>query len=328
MRARFYASICPAGFVLLAVLPLTGQEKGGPAARTPAGHPDLQGYWTNSTYTPLERPVELGTKEFFTPAEAKAYEEERRQRLLNQPANDIHYDDALWQTENYAKGVTNLRTSLIFDPPNGRVPPLTPLGKDLAVNVAERARLRTAAAQVQDRSPAERCISWGMEGPPIFPSTYNSNLHIIQTADAVLIYTEMVHHARIVWMDGRPHLPAGVRQLGGDSIGHWEGDTLVVDSANFTDETNFRGPPATTRQDIFASHNLHVVERFTRVAPDVIQYRFTVEDPSIWTQPWSGEQILRAFEGPLFEYACHEGNYGLANILAGARAAEKQGKAK
>jgi hypothetical protein len=323
MNLRLCASICGAALgTALLVAPLGGEENWtGP--RTPNGHPDLQGYWTNATYTPLERAPELGTKEFFTPAEAAEFERQRRLREANQPANDIHYDDALWQTENYAKGVSNLRTSLIFDPPDGRVPALTEKGKQRAVQVAEAARRRAAADSAPSRSLAERCISWGSEGPPMMPSTYNSNLQIVQTASSVIVYNEMVHNVRVIPVDGRPHLPPSVRQLGGDSRGHWEGDTLVVESTNFTDETNFRGPPSTTRQDIFSSRDLRVIERFTRVAPDTILYRFTVEDPSTWVRPWSGEMVMRRFEGPLYEYACHEGNYGLENILAGARAAEK-----
>lgn len=151
-------------------------------------------------------------------------------------------------------------------------------------------------------------------------STYNANLQIVQNAATVLIYSE-IDGARIIHMDGS-HPSAGVQQLAGDSRGHWEGDTLVVDSTNFTDRTNFRGPPATTRQDIFSSASLHVVERFTRVEPGAILYRFTVEDPNTWTKPWTGELVMRKMEGPIYEYACHEGNYGLMNILAGARAAE------
>jgi len=157
----------------------------------------------------------------------------------------------------------------------------------------------------------------------MIPPTYNANLQIIQTRDYVVIRHEMIHEDRIIPLDGRPHLGGGIRLLAGDSRGHWEKDTLVVDTANFTGKTNFRGAPRHTRQDIFASDALHVVERFTRVGPDSIRYQFSVEDPSTWTAPWSGEVPIRRFDGPLFEYACHEGNYGLPNILLGARNAEK-----
>ena len=155
------------------------------------------------------------------------------------------------------------------------------------------------------------------------PPTYNANLQILQTGKYVVIFHEMIHDARIIPLDGRPHLPSSVRKLAGDSVGHWEGETLVVDTTNFTGKTNFRGAPRSTRQDILASDALHVVERFTSIDRNHIRYQFTVEDPATWTSTWSGEVPLRQFDGPLFEYACHEGNYGLPNILRGARADEK-----
>jgi hypothetical protein len=289
--------------------------------RTVDGQPDLQGYWTNDTFTPLERAPELGTKEFFTEAEAIAEFKRREGRYLAQPKDDVHYDDAIWQAENYEKEI-DLRTSLIFDPPNGRIPALTPEAtRRLAARAVEQKR--TAAESAQSRSLAERCISWGNVGPPMLPPTYNANLQILQTRGYVIILHEMIHDARFVRLDGSAHLPPGIRKLAGDSVGRWEGDTLVVDTTNFTDRTNFRGAPRSTRQDIFASDALHVVERFTRVGPTRIRYQFTVDDPTTWTATWSGEVPLRRFDGPLFEYACHEGNYGLPNILSGARAFDK-----
>jgi hypothetical protein len=289
--------------------------------RTIDGHPDLQGYWTNDTFTPLERAPELGNKEFFTEAEAAAEFKTRLDRYLAQPKNDVHYDDAIWQAETYDKE-PDLRTSLIFDPPNGRVPPLTP---EAAKRAAARADAQKAgpADSAQSRSLAERCITWGNVGPPMLPPTYNANLQILQTRGHVIIFHEMIHDVRAIVLERRDHLPSAVRKLAGDSVGRWEGETLVVDTTNFTDKTNFRGAPRSTRQDIFASENLHVVERFTRIGPNRIRYQFTVEDPSTWTSSWSGEMPLRRFDGPLYEYACHEGNYGLPNILKGARALEK-----
>jgi hypothetical protein len=214
----------------------------------------------------------------------------------------------------------------VFDPPDGRIPPLNASGQKRAAELAQAARRREAAESADSRTLGERCITWGADGPPMLGSTYNANLQIVQSQGLLAIFSEMIHRVRIVPLDGSPHLPSNIRQLGGDSRGHWEGQTLVVDSTNFTDETNFRGPPATARQDIFSSHNLHVVERFTRTGADQILYRFTVEDPSTWTRPWSGEMILRKFGGPILEYACHEGNYGLANILRAARASESSAK--
>ena len=186
------------------------------------------------------------------------------------------------------------------------------------------ARDREAAINAETRSLGERCITWGADGPPMLGSTYNANFQILQNGQAVVILTEMIHSVRTILLDGRPHVAPSIHQLAGDSRGHWDGETLVVDSTNFNNETNFRGPPATARQDIFSSPQMHVVERFTRINDDTIVYRFTVEDPGTWTKPWSGETLIRKTKGPIFEYACHEGNYGLVDILAGARAAEKK----
>ncbi len=325
--------VMPVLMVLIAMLSLTtgtiaDQRSGEPSKatwtppRTSDGQPDLQGYWTNDAYTPVERPLELGEKEFFTEAEAAAYFKKRQDQLLGQAKDNIHYDDAIWQAENYLKQA-NLRTSLINDPPDGRIPPLTPAAEKRAAARAE-ARVAGPSDSAQNRSLAERCISWGNVGPPMVPPTYNANLQILQTRDYVVIRHEMMHDVRIVPLDGRPHLGRNVQQLAGDSRGRWEGHTLVVDTTNFTDDTNFRGAPQTTRQDIFASRTLHVVERLTRVDEDTIRYQFTVEDPATWTKPWSGEATIRQVEGPIFEYACHEGNYGLANILNAARVQEGQ----
>jgi hypothetical protein len=292
--------------------------------RTSDGQPDLQGYWTNGTYIPLERPKELGTKEFYTEAEAVAVEKKKLQEDNSQASNDIHYDNVIWQGDKYAKGSPNLRTSIVFDPPDGRLPPLSPQGQKRAAEMAALLPRRAAAESAEVRTLAERCITWGADGPPMLGSTYNANFQILQNADSVVVLTEMMHDARTIFLDGRPHVAANVHELAGDSRGRWEGDTLVVDSTNFTDKTNFRGPPATARQDIFSSPQLHVTERFTRVNAETIVYRFTVDDPGTWTKPWSGELIMRKANGPIFEYACHEGNYGLVDILAGARAAEKK----
>jgi hypothetical protein len=288
------------------------------------GHPDLTGYWTNDTFTPLERAPELGDKEFFAPEEAASYFKQRLDRLNGQAKDDIHYDDALWQAETYTKQ-PNLRTSIVFEPRDGRLPPLTPEAQRRDAERREAARRRGPADSAQGRTLGERCISWGNVGPPMLPPTYNANFQILQTSDAVILRHEMVHDTRIIYLDGRPHVGAGVRLLVGDSRARWDGDTLVVDTTNFTSETNFRGSPQTTRQDIFATDALHVVERLTPVDADTIRYRFTVEDPQTWTRPWSGETTFRRWQGPIYEYACHEGNYGLANILRAARVAESQG---
>jgi hypothetical protein len=197
------------------------------------------------------------------------------------------------------------------DPPDGKVPPLTPEGK-------KRAAARTAASQrpaagPEARNLAERCILGFNAGPPMLPSAYNNNVQVFQTPGYVTLLNEMVNDARIIPLDGRPHLPQHIRQWRGDSRGHWEGNTLVVDTTNFRDETNFRG----------ASANFHLVERFTRVAADSLLYEFTVDDPVTWTRPWSAAVPMNRTVGPIYEYACHEGNYGMFNLLAGARAEDK-----
>jgi len=326
-RTRWVVALTLAALPL-AVAPPAGQSGQAPKAgaaralpRMPDGHPDLQGYWTNDSYTPLERPAEFANKATFTPQEAEAFVRGRLDRLENQSRSDIHYDDAIWQKENYDKEA-NLRTSLITDPSNGLLPPLTEAAKRRqAADTAGRAG-RGPADSAQDRSLGERCITWGNVGPPMLPPTYYANFQIMQTADYVIINHELMHEARLIPLDGAPHASAGVRYLYGDARGRWDGDTLVVDTTNFSDKTPFRGSPSNTRQDIRSSDRLHVVERFTRVDANTIKYAFTVEDPGTWVTPWSGEVPIRRFEGPIYEYACHEGNYGLPNILRAARVAE------
>jgi hypothetical protein len=308
-----------------AATPAAKDAKNWTAPRTPDGQPDFQGYWSNGTYVPLERPKNLGTKEFYTEAEAHDLRQKVLDKDHSQSAGDIHYDNVIWQGERFAKGALDLRTSIVFDPPDGQLPPLSAEGRERAAERAARAREIPASSPLS-RSLGERCITWGADGPPLLGSTYNANVQIVQTADSAVVLTEMMHSARTIWLDGRPHVAANIHQLTGDSRGHWEGDTLVVDSTNFNDETNFRGPPATARQDILSSPKLHVIERFTRVDDNTIVYRFTVDDPGTWTRPWSGELLMRKTKGPIFEYACHEGNYGLADILAGASRAENQKK--
>jgi hypothetical protein len=285
--------------------------------RTPDGHPDLQGFYTNSSITPFERPKELGAKEFYTEQEAA----EVRTRALV-PANlaertgtEAHYELTQFGLDRTQSQVAfSLRTSMIVGP-EGRVPPLTP-------EAQQRNAQRAALAKghefdgPENRTIQERCIIWANEGPPMMPAGYNSFLQIVQTPAYVVILQEMIHDARIIPLDGRPHAPPNIRKWLGDSRGRWEGDTLVVDTTNFTDKTNFRG----------SRENLHVVERLTRVDENTIRYEFTVDDPTTWTKPWSAEMPLARDKGPIFEYACHEANYGFANNLRGARAQEAKEK--
>jgi hypothetical protein len=285
--------------------------------RTPDGQPDFQGVWSTASFIPLERPVALGAKEFYTEEELKENAKKAQQvvgvEVLG--GTKAHYDFVQYGLDvTQSKHAPTSRTSLIFDPPNGRVPPMLPEARQRA---AERAEARKRGEQFdgpETRSLRERCIMMGTEGPPMMPEAYNSNIQIQQGPGYVVILLEEIHDARIIPLDGRPHVSSNVRQLMGDPRGHWEGDTLVVDSTNFTNRTNFRG----------STENLRVVERFTRVDADTILYRFTVEDPSTWARSWTGEMPFAKIPGPLYEFACHEGNYSLANLLSGARAAEKK----
>jgi hypothetical protein len=297
-----------------------------PAPRHDARHDarDLSGIWTNATMTPLERPVDLAGKEFFTPAEAAAYEKQVRERNdadrrdSNAEADlAVGYNAAWW--DRGAAIVSTGRTSLIVDPRDGRVPSLTPDAQQKAAARAE-ARRRHPADGPESLSLADRCIVRGTAGPPMLPAGYNNNYQIVQTAEHVVILVEMIHDARIIALDARPHLARKIRQWTGDPRGRWEGNTLVVETTNFTDKTNFRG----------SGESLRVVERFTRADEDTLLYQFTVEDPQSFARPWSGEIPMKKTEGPLFEYACHEGNYSLANTLGTVRdeekAAEEAGK--
>jgi hypothetical protein len=300
----------------------TAHERAWTAPLTADGQPNLQGDWTNDTYTPLERPAALGDKAVFTEEEAAAFLKSRTERLNGQAANDIHYDDAIWQAEKYDK-VPDRRTSLIVEPQNGRLPPLTEQGAERLAQQRATQRANPAATGAPSRSLAERCISWGNVGPPMIPPTYNANIAIVQAKDVVILRHEMMHDTRFIYLDGRAHPPASVQWLAGHSVGRWEGQTLVVDTTNFTPKTNFRGSPQNTRQDIFATESMHVVERFTPTDQNTIHYAFTVEDPATWTAPWSGAMEIRRSEGPIYEYACHEGNLGLANILRASQLTRK-----
>lgn len=299
-----------------------GAPPGAPPATTAAaslrtadGKPDLEGSWSNGSVTPLERPKELGNKAFFTPEEAAQYAKEQLSKPEPPgPDTDTHYNSAQYGLDkSQAKMAANLRTSLITDPPDGQIPPMTP---EAVKRNADRAAARKGHEfdGPENRGLAEQCILWGNEGPPMMPVGYNSNLQIVQGPGYVAILQEMIHDVRTIPTDNSSHLPSTIRQWFGDSRGHWEGDTLVVDTTNFTDRTPFHG----------SSENLHVVERFRRVDADTILYRFTVDDPSTWARSWSAEIPMTRIKGPIFEYACHEGNYGMVNSLSGARAEERK----
>jgi hypothetical protein len=284
---------------------------------TPDGQPDLEGIWTNSTITPLQRPRELAGKQVFTPEEAAEYQRKMLSDLDTDkrdgnPEVDVNrsYNELFRERGGV---VVTLRTSLIVDPPDGRIPPLTESGRK---REAEYARGPYAADSWTDRNLAERCIT---RGAPKLPGGYNNNFQIYQSPGYVVIFQEMIHETRIIPLDGRPHAGKNIQLWMGDSRGHWEGDTLVVDTTNFNDKiisNNFNCCGA-------SGENLHVVERFTRVSADRIDYRYTVDDPATYTRPWTVEVPMVKSDGPLYEYACHEGNYALVDILKGAREQEK-----
>jgi hypothetical protein len=305
-----------------------GQPRGGPwkAPRTPDGQPDLQGIWTNANLTPLQRPAELGDKQFFTEQEAAAYEKQRIQQtdvdridaergpadLARRAYNNFWFDRG-------THVVKSRRTSLIVDPPDGKIPPMTAEAQKRSQDFRAR-QTQHPSDGPEDRLLTERCILFGAAGPPMLPEPYNSNYRIVQAPGYVSILVEMNHDVRIIPLDGRPHLASNVTQWTGDSRGHWEGETLVVETRNFkfNDQSRFGVGYLTGMTD----ENLSVSERFTRIDPDTIIYRATVTDPTVYTRPWTVEISMTRHSAPIFEYACNEGNYGMFGILSGARAEE------
>lgn len=295
--------------------------------RLPDGRPDLSGFWSNNTVTPFERPAALAGKEFITDEEAKALEKQARDRThasdrqaIERPNEIGDYNAAFKEDGRWA--MANHRTSIITDPKDGKMPPLTPEAQKKFDADQQYHKLHPHDGP-EDMTTIERCITWITSGPPMLPSFYNNNYQLVQTHDSVMIVAEMIHDVRIIPINGNPH--EDIRQWMGDSRGHWEGDTLVVETVNFNGKRGWWGTPMTEggggkRPD----KDMRVIERFTRTAPDILLYQFTVDAPSMYTRPWSGEITMRAFEGPVYEYGCHEGNYGMSLILSGARAEEKK----
>jgi hypothetical protein len=299
-------------------------------ARTPDGQPDLQGFWTNSTYTPLQRPDNV-TGEFFTREQAidrmkQAAAEESEQTEPGTIA-DVHYDFTQFGLDRNQGGVPlNLRTSLIVDPANGKLPAMTAEGQKRAAARVQARKQQGALTDAAENQPLSvRCILMDRNGPPMIPGAYNNFYQIVQGPGYVMILVEMLHGTRIIPLDGTPQLPQNVRQWTGSPRGRWEGDTLVIETTNFND-ARFSGfaanSPMSTLQG--SSENLKLIERFRRVDADTLQYSFTVEDPATWTRPWTAEMPWKHSTGPIFEHACHEGNYGLYNTLAGARLEDKK----
>ena len=296
------------------VPPAAAQE----APRTAWGAPDLQGVWDFRTITPLQRPEQYGDREFLTREEAAVLEQgavDRDLRLLLAEARRTEAGGSVGAYNNFwmdrgTRTIATRRTSLIVDPPNGRMPEMSEAGQARAAARRER-RAEHPADSWLDRSTFDRCILGFNTGPPMTPGGYNQNMQVFQTEDTVVILNEMVHDSRIVPIDGTPR--TGIRSWTGESRGRWEGDTLVIETDHFTDKTRWRG----------STENMTLVERLTRQDDDTLIYTFTVTDPDTWTQPWTAEIPMRRGEQPLYEYACHEGNYSMEGILAGARADER-----
>jgi hypothetical protein len=312
---------------LFAATALSAQNKAAwKMPRTADGRPDLQGIWNNSTRTPLERPAEFAGKSTVSDAEAKVWEQKEHQawqELDGTSEGPLHKTKGSEGTGAYnvlfydmGSGLARVdgvkRTSMVVDPPDGKIPPVVPQARE-----RNRAAAARSASNVKNRGLSERCIFVSMSGPPMLPTLYNNNYQIVQTADSVMIMAEEIHDVRIIRMTAQ-HRPSNMRSWLGDSVGHWEGDTLVVETTNFTDQTHFRG----------SSQDLKVTERFTRVDANNIVYKATMEDASTWTKPWTVELPFAAASGPIYEYACHEGNYAIEDILAGARNAEAEASGK
>lgn len=303
------------GVVVCVAVPAVGQE----SVRTSWGAPDLQGVWDFRSITPLERPEDLADQAFLSAEEAANLEQEavdRNERLLNEEAQRTEVGGNIGAYNNFwmdrgTNTVDTRRTSLIIEPSNGRYPALTPAGQRRA---AEGSARRGRADSFTDFSAGVRCILGFNAGPPFTPSAYNNNMQLFQTPDTVVIMTEMVNTSRVIPLDGRPHLDADVLQWSGDSRGRWEGDTLVVETRNFDPKRRWRN----------SSHQMRLVERFTRVDADTLEYEFTITDPDTWVSAWTASVPLRLNPDPVFEYACHEGNYSMPVMLGGARVEERE----
>ena len=272
--------------------------------RTSWGDPDLQGYYLSLSYTPLERPAELAGKALYTEQEAIAAFKKAVEADAEVDPRTVHYDWKEYGMDAWQSPVRpNLRTALIVDPADGKIPALTPEAqKRLAAARTERGN------DVSTRGLYERCVT-GNQGPPRLPLNHDSESQILQTPGYVVLVMQSNNDTRIIPLDGRPHLPRQVGQWLGDARGHWEGNTLVVDTTNFSDKRDWRG----------STSGMHLVERFTRVDPKTIKYEFTVSDPTTWTRSWSVEVPWPRIEPPLYEFACHEQNYGLMNVVKGVQ---------
>ena len=285
-------------------------------------HVGFEGVWNSATATPLERPQELKDKPFFTAQEAAQWERRTAQGNEEAPRPAAaSTDTGTYNTffrEFGTRTVKTLRTSIVTDPPDGRIPSLTPAAAELKrLRIEQQRQLENA----EDTGLQDQCLAFATAGPPMLPYSYNSNYEIVVTKDAFVMHAEMIHDARIIALDGRPHLPAAIRRWMGDSIGRWNGDTLVVDTTNFNDGGGFYGAAG---GNFGWDRNLHLVERLSLMDSDTLLYQFDVEDATAFTRPWKGELTMTRSPGPIYEYACHEANYSLTNLLRGSRASERR----
>ena len=308
-------------FALGSLVPVSAAAQSSSSARssvprTPDGRPDLQGVWDFGSVTPLQRPADLAGKEFLTEEDVSALEAEAAARVDRPPPpGQTGAYNRFWFADG-TKVVETRRTSLIVDPPDGRLPAYAPAGE---VRMAGRAAARLRNAGPEDRDVDERCILGFNSGPPMLPGAYNNFVQVFQVPGYVAIFNEMVHDVRLVPLDDRPPLASDIKQWMGSSTGRWEGDTLVVETGNFRDIGTAHPAPNMELLEALGPE-LHLVERFSRLDEDTLLYQFTVNDPTAYTKPWSGELTMAKSDNALYEYACHEGNYGLFNILAGAQA--------
>ena len=313
--------------LLLAVTALvTAAAAAGANQRVDRGVPDLEGIWNSATATPLERPAALKDKPFFTPDEAAQWEREFAKRNEEAPAGAAAKRSGTGTYNTFYREygthtVKTLRTSIITDPPDGRIPALTPAAAEIKRQRQERLK---KFENPEDLGLQDRCLAFLTAGPPMLPYSYNSNYQIVQTKDAIVIHAEMIHDTRIIHLNRQTHLPAAIRLWLGDSIGRWEGATLVVDTTNFNDGGGFYGDAG---GNFGWDRNLHLIERFS-LYDDTLLYQFEVDNPTAFTQTWKGELTMARSTGNLYEFACHEGNYSLENMLRGYRAAERKGLPK
>ena len=331
MSYRLLAALFTAiAVAALAAMPVAAQT----APQTPWGQPDLQGIWDFRTITPLERPEDLGDQAFYTVEEAASLEREaverdielwEREAQRTEAGGNVGAYNNFWMDRGTSP-IETRRTSLITAPLTGRFPELSEVGAERAE--ARRAHMAEHPADTYtDRNTSDRCIVGFNAGPPITPLAYNQNMQLFQTPDYVVIHTEMVHTSRIVPLDGRPALDDGIRLWTGDSRGYWEGDTLVIESANFNDQRQWI-PLTSGGSGVASSDSFTLVERFTRVDEDTLEYTFTVTDPDTWATAWTASMPMLRADTPLFEYACHEGNYSMEGILSGARADDRAAAAE